>query len=352
MRGYYGKEPFDLRLTVLRLFRSLWLIVAVTLTGTLIFGGGYYVKNVLLRSEPAYSATSTYRVEFAVAEEKDVSTVHINEMTWNTYVDTKLFLDAVRKYLPGGSEYADQELAAAIDAVLASNLKVLSTVVTTTSPDESLKLAAAVETALVQDFPENISEVVSVAVIDPGVSVEEVYPDVRPFRAFVLSALLSFLFIMTVVLLRELGADSIWLPSTLRQRYGLNVLGTLKSPELKENLNYLFDGKKKIAVCPVQERLDPVQVIQELRKACEGADVFQDAEWFAVPAPVLCPESCEALRESDGILLAVAAGDHAGKQLEYVMEYLEQQDCKITAVILWDADETLLAAYYCFRHRE
>lgn len=44
MEVSYGKEPFDLRLMCLRLCRNLWKILAVTVVGTLLFGGGYYVK--------------------------------------------------------------------------------------------------------------------------------------------------------------------------------------------------------------------------------------------------------------------------------------------------------------------
>ena len=42
--GYYGKEPFDLRLTALRMLRNLNQIIVFTLAGTLVFGGGYYLE--------------------------------------------------------------------------------------------------------------------------------------------------------------------------------------------------------------------------------------------------------------------------------------------------------------------
>ena len=45
MEASYGKEPFDLRLLLLRLGRNLWEILALTILGTVLFGGGYYVKN-------------------------------------------------------------------------------------------------------------------------------------------------------------------------------------------------------------------------------------------------------------------------------------------------------------------
>ena len=50
--AYYGKEPFDLRLTALRLLRNLNKILLWTAVGTLLFGGGYYVKNVLFGPDP------------------------------------------------------------------------------------------------------------------------------------------------------------------------------------------------------------------------------------------------------------------------------------------------------------
>ncbi len=349
--GSYGKEPFDLRLTVLRLCRNLGRIIAFTCLGTVLFVGGYYVKNVALGPEPEYRVSSLFRVEYDVAEEKDVGTVHINEMTWNTYVDTEMFLNAVRGYLPDSlRETGSGELAEEINALLASNLKVLTITVTTEDPDKSLAIAAAAEKAMVQDFPNEISEITSAAVIDPGTEAQTVYPDVRPLRAVILSAVLSLFFTVVFLLLKELGDDSIWLPSVLRCRYGLNVVGTPESPEAEENLRYLFREKKRVAVCPLNERTDPADVLKALRKICGGELPGQaETEWFPAPAPLEKPECIRALREADGILLVVPAGKHGGKQTEYVLDFLKQQDCSVTAALLWNADEFLLRCYYGFR---
>lgn len=344
----YGKEPFDLKLTVLCLIRRTWLILAVTILGTIVFGGGYYVKNILLGPEPDYSATSVYRVDFAIEKEPELTTVHINEMTWNTYVDTQMFLDQVRSHLPAGAEFTDEELREAVSVTVASNLKVVSTVVTTGSPERSLLIASAVEAAMVQDFPGNISEITGIFVMDPAKETEAVYPDVRLLRAVALSALLSLFFAVVVLLLKELGDDNIRLPSILRRRYGLKVLGTPKSFALKENMGYLFAGKKKVALCPVQEAIDPARVMEELCSTGAVQALSDDVEWILAASPVQEPKSCRVLREADGILLAVSAGNHSGKQLEYVLEYLEQQECKVTAAILIGADEWLLRQYYRF----
>lgn len=363
-RGYYGKEPFDLRLTVLRMLYRLPVIAGATLLGTLLFGGGYYVKNVLLRGERQYAASSVYRVEYAVEEEKDVGSVYINQMSWNTYIRTELFLNAVQSHLTDAGmsenkvELSNQELAESLEAFLASDLRMPSTTVTTGNAEKSVRIAKAVEAAMTQEFAEEIREIISVEVIDPSDTAIEVIPDVRAGRAFGLSAVLSCFFTVVILLLKETGDDSIWLPASLWKRYGLRTLGTIESKELDQNIRYFFEERPsresalhereaqkgetpggKVAVCAVQRQVDSKEVAEKLRP-------LKSKMWLPVPSPLLCPEVCETLREADGILLAVRAGRHAGKQVERVLEYLAQQDCEVTAAILWDADERLLRRYY------
>ena len=347
--GSYGREPFDLRLTALRLIACFPVILVVTLAGTLMFGGGYYVKNVLLQGEKQYSVTSVYRVDYVVEETKDIGVVYINEMSWNTYLHSQEFLDAVMKHLKELSSSMDsawpdsitsQEVSDSLTAYLASDLRVPSTAIVTNFPEKSLLIARAVELAMTEEFPGGIEEISDIRVIDAPREASVVIPDVRPLRAFVLSAVLSCFFAVILFLLKETGDDNIWLPATIWKRYGVKTAGTLESDCLAENLRYFYEGKRKVAVCSVQEDLDPAEILAALRKKSQTED------WFAVPSPVLCPESCRALREADGILLAAGAGAHAGKQLEYCLEYLRQQDCDVTSVILCNADERLIKAYY------
>ena len=93
---YYGKEPFDLKLTILRMLYRLPVIGGLTILGTLLFGGGYYVKNVLLQGPAFYQVVSVYRVEYDVQDEKDVGQVYINQATWTTYIRSGMFLEHLR----------------------------------------------------------------------------------------------------------------------------------------------------------------------------------------------------------------------------------------------------------------
>lgn len=344
-KGYYGKEPFDLRLTILRMLYKLPLIIIVTLLGTVIFGGGYYVKNTMLRGERLYRATSVYHVEYAVEDAKDVATIYVNETSWNTYMQSQMFLDAVQGYLAqaGINDMSHQEVAGTIQARMESDLRMLSTSITSDSPEKSVEIAQAVEAALTGELADALSEISYITVVDPGDTGEEVLPDIRVGRAFGLSAILSGFFVIVILLLKETGDDSIWLPSSIWKRYGVRTVGTVESRELAENVTYFFAKAARIAVCGVQEGIDSEKVLQKLREACP--EVVSD-EWFAVESPLHDPKVARQLREAEGVLLAVKAGCHGGRKLERVLEYLKQQDCPVTAAILWEADERLLQRYY------
>lgn len=379
MQGSYGKEPFDLRLTVLRMMRRFHKIILFTLAGTLLFGGGYYVKNVLLRGETLYNTVSVCKIEYA-DEAFAQNGTYINGTTWNTYVHTEEFLEMVQKHLdetrsktteepaggaaeisdglpeaPGG-QAANSSLTALgemLQADLPSDLRVMTITVTASSPEACLQTAQAAEKAMTEDFPRVTTEVSSIRVIDSADEALEVIPDVRPGRAFVLSAVLSFFFAVVLFLLKETGDDSIWLPAVIRRRYGLAVLGTIHTKELAANAAYLFRGMEKIAVVPADVSVNPAEVAAQLAAKLSAhnlsADNLSVQRWIPVPSPLLAPEVCSTLREMDGILLAVRAGSRSGKPLEYVLEYLSQQDCQVTAAVLWDADELLIRSYYGFR---
>lgn len=334
--GNYGREPFDLRLTVLRFLRNLGKIIVLTLLGTFLFGGGYYVKNVWLGPPAQYSVTSVYKVDY-VNPPTETGDYYINEMTWNTLVQSDAFLTYVQAALQK-PEWSLAQLAEVISAKLPSDWNIPTVTVITDSPEEAMEIALAVQAAMEKGLTDIVKETAGISTLDMPSEAQEVAEDVRPLRAVVLSALLSFFFAAVLFLLKELGEDGIWLPSTLRRRYGLKVLGTMKSPELDENIQYLFQNRNRIAVCSVDSRVDVCEVTESL----EG----KGKQWLPMPPPLLCLESCAELRRADGILLVVQAGGHAGKPLEYVLEYLAQQECEVTAVLLWNADEALIKAYY------
>lgn len=342
-KGFYGKEPFDLRLTILRMVRQLPVIIAVTLLGMLVLGGGYYLKNVVLNDECVYTARSVYKVNYV--KEGDSSWVYyINNMTWDTYVHSEEFMDMLWAQLEQDAVpldvngvYTREEVADSILLEMESDVFVPTATITTESPEWTMLIAAALEKVMVGPFAEKNEQIVDIRVIDPAVEAEEVLPDVRPMRALVLSGIVSLLFVVAYIGIKETLNDAVWLPATLRSRYGLPVVGTEHSPELGEHLEFLLKDCTDVAVCTVSEDINPEEV---------SAALPITKQWTAVPTPVLCPEAAKALRNADGVLLVVPAGKGAGKSAEYVLEYLTTQQIAVNAVLLWDADEWLIKTYY------
>lgn len=358
--GSYVSEPFDLRLTILRIIRNLGWIVLFTLVGTLIFGGGYYVKNVVLGESVKYEMTITCKMEYTNPPVKS-GDYYINDMTWNTYVDSAEFARLLQEsvtmvssstFLGDWSTWTGCEggLAESLSATVASDIHVPAVTVSTSEAGKTELLCKAVQEILVGSFAESLPEVASIGVLDVS-EVTPVKPDVRPLRAVILAAVLSFFFVMVFFLLRELGADSIWLPATLRRRYGLRAVGTINSPELAENLRYALKDKRSVAVCTVDAHVDAKEAVQSLQEKFSGESEDQsgnkvDKDWIAVDSPVSDSEDTVFLHGADGVLLVVKAGLHAGKSLEYILEYFAAQDICVSAAILWDADEALIRNYY------
>lgn len=369
--GYYPSEPFDLRLTVLRLVRNLWWIILLTLLGTLVFGGGYYLKYVVFGEAPDFAQTVTCKIEYTDLPTKS-GDYYINEMTWNTYVVTDEFVGMVKQSLAqfdaqvAGGAYAttaawwdtnraDAETVATEQSIVsvkvASDVQVPSFTVRTPNQTVTETLAQAVADAVTGEFADSLPEVASIRVIDVT-QARLVKADVRPGRAFVLSAVLSGFFVLIFYLLWEIGADSIWLPATLARRYGLPVAGTIHSAQLRENMRYLLQGKQRVAVCAIRDEMDPAGVIASLKEVLQEdaaggeADEELAKDWIAVPSPDLSPETVRAIRQAEGLLLVVPAGMHVGKMLEQVLDFYRTQEITVTAALLWDADEALIRGYY------
>lgn len=347
MSENWGKEPFDLRLTVLRLIRSLPAILVVIVAGTLLFGGGYYVKNVLLQPEGTYSASAMFYVEYSNPDWAAQGT-YINYMTWDNWMDTREFTEYVQSHLQGET-LSNERLAEILSASVPADLRVPVVTATSKDPAEAQHVLAAAVQAMVEDFPVNIRDVDSIRETDTKPAVKDV-ADVRPVRAFVLAAVLSTLFAVALFLLKEIGDEKIWLPSTLTRKFGLKQPGVEGSAMYGQNLMHFFEGKKQVAVCPTQEDMDPAQIagaLNAVMKAAGGQEIFQP-----FPCLELSPEITEKLRQAEGIILAVPAGDKDCKHLEYVLDTMKQQDLEITAAVLWQQDLWLLKNYYRFTTRK
>ncbi len=341
---YMGTEPADERLLFLLFLKKIPLLVLITVVGTLILGGAYCLRYLVFGDPVIYQGTSVLQVHYEVPV-TDPTNYYVNAYTWNTYLDSDIIVGGVADRLAAqGRSLSTEALEAQMEADVESDLTVLTLISSSEDPQEAMAIAGALEAEMLEDFAPINDNVKGMSLVDAA-ELSQVEPDVRPVRAFVLAAILMAFFTVVIWLIREISADSIYLPKTLRNRYGLPAIGTEESEVLAAHLEYLFRDKEKIGIVPATEDLDPVEVKEELVKILAGKEPSGD-RMTAMPAPLLCQESAEAMRKMDGILLAVPAGRHSGMPMESVLAFLETQEIPVTAAVLWNADESLVRNYY------
>ena len=339
--GSWGKEPFDLRLTLLRMLRLMPGILGVTALCVLLLWGGYYLKNVVLDREKTYSASATFFIDYA-DEEWYVNAKYFNDYTWNIWLQSDQFLDAVKGYL-AQTAYAGEDPKNLFTAEVPADLRVVIIRSIAADPQTATARIDALKKVLQEDFPAFAQEIREIRVVDTKEASLNV-KDLRLGRAFILATVLGLFLAILIFFMREVTLEKIWLPTTLTDRFGLKSLGIPGEKAYEENFKYFFTGKKKLALCGAQEDIDLDEVAKELEGSCKALG----AEILKVECPLIKPEGASMLRDADGILLVVKAGGKDAKNLELLLTFLDQQDCKVTAATIWKPDRWLLRNYYRF----
>jgi len=334
----WGKEPFDLRLTVLRLIRCFPGILAVILVATIAIGSAYYVKNIIFRKPATYSARVQFLVNYAAIDDSNTEK-YINDNSWKVWMGTDEFAGYVAKYLPAG-RLSEEQIKECLSAEILSDYRVVLIRARSEDPEVVKDLLNAVKPAMTEDFAEGFQDITKIRVTDTE-SIEEDPLDVRPVRAFLLAAVVSTLFTVAGFLLRELSLDRIYLPETISHRYGVRNCSVPGTALFQENMRYFFDGKETIAVCPTGPDLDAEKMIREL-----SDEQFLAAHTLmAVACPIRDAKTAETLRKADGILLAVGKKD-GSEHIKLVLDFLHMQDLEVTAAVLTEPDKILLKLYY------
>ena len=91
----------------------------------------------------------------------------------------------------------------------------------------------------------------------------------------------------------------------------------------------------KVGITAVEPELD----------LTKGQALFENSKAVCIPSVIQIPQSLEYLREMEGNLLLVKAGNGNGKAIEAVLYLCEVHDVKITAALLVDADRRLIGRY-------
>lgn len=342
----YAKEPFDTKLFVLLFMKKIWVVIGGMLLGTVLIGGGYYIKNVVFGGPTEYDITTTYYVQYnnydPVTGEMHNYT---NAATWQTWVTSDHFVDKTWDYAleaglqPDKYGVTKSDLKGYFTADLPSDLRIPTSTVTT--PYE--ELTSILNTALqkvYQDFGKERVEMESIIITDET-PLQVADKDIRTFRAVVLGAVMGLVVAGFGLSLWILWDDSVIIPETFTYRYGIPMAGflgkgdTAFTKETILNIKHLLgkeaNGSAVLVGSPADDK------VQTAMKEAGIKDIVAEAE--------LSEEYYEKLRREQKVILLVEAGARNGKQMEHVLLNLKLQDCNVVGALLLQGDSQLIKVY-------
>lgn len=311
----YAKEPFDTRLFVLRCIKKWKMVLLGILFGAVFVGGGYYVKNVMLAGKVPYTVTNKLYVEYAADPVSGVPYSYFEAYTFNDWMKSDVYVPEMLNKL--SVAMTKEEFVSCYQFSMVADLRIPYFTVTHLEPEVALEIADLVTEAL-QKLAAEQREVQEITRIDVVGPVHE-FRDIRTARAIVLGAVLGAFVAMVFIGIVLVVDEKIYVPETFTKRYGVPMVGYVcadgeVSFDVAANLEYLFRDCKEIG---------------EIDAA--NAQAISDA--------------VQTLRAMDGNLLLIHAGDTVGKTVENILDLCNKQEIKVTAAILVDADDALIARY-------
>lgn len=317
----YAKEPFDLRLFILRSVRRWWWVLLGTMIGTLLIGGGYYLNKVTFGGKIPYEIVNKFFVEYAVDPVNGGQYSYFVAYTWEDWMKSDAQVPGMLDKL--SVEMSAEEFITYYKASLPADVRM--PYFTVTHPDRATaeEISRVLSEGLLSFAAEQpqIADMKLVDTVGPQLQVR----DIRVFRAIMLGAVTGFLVSLFAMAFVGIIDEKIYVPETFVFRYDIPMLGYVDgagelSAEVEANLNRFFGQLHEIG---------------EINAA--------DAEGLMA--------SAETLRAMDGNLLLVPAGEVPGKSIEYLLQQCKQQGITVTAALLVDADSSLIRQYRFGRNR-
>lgn len=337
----YEKEPFDMRLFVLLCLRRLWVVLAGAVTGLVLVGGIYYLKNVTLGGVIPYVVDSKYYLEYAVDPSDQQAYSYFVSFTWNDLLKSDSLVEEMLEEMK--IPMTARELTDSFTAELMSDLRVcyIHTIHKDAETAGEIDRVTGQAMAAICSRQKELKEISLISRGQPQLAV----PEMRTFQACVLGIVLGIFFSVFGLGIRVMLEEKIYVPGTLAWRYGIPVAGYVgkegkPSDELASQLASLLRGKQKTGVTAVNGELDlgaMVKLLEKMEKAVHG--------YTAIPSLWQAPEAGEAMRSQDGMVLLVQAGYDRGKAIEETLRLLGQLELSVDAMVLVEANDRLIRQY-------
>lgn len=310
----YGKEPLDTRLCFLRLIGKSWIVAVMALAGALLFGGIYFIANVVYGPEREYVTESQFYIEYVNAVTQEQQYTFYNKETWESLIHTDIFMDEVMKHvteqtLAMDREITREEVSEAVFATLLTDVRIVHVTVNTNSPELTMIITGGLEKAFVT-FGESQREIDAVrAILIPDEATLTVF-DNRIVRACILGAVVFVAFTLFFMYLYVVLDTSIYIPMEFERRYGI-----------------------------------PMEVEQVQMPDDKGADAGKVKS--GVVNNSMQEKSVFACEDEEGnCTLYVKSKDHNGPLIEKTIRDLHKEGKSVKKAVLTKADDKLIKWYF------
>lgn len=313
----YMKQGMDLKRLVLVLGRKLWLMLAAVIAGAGLGGLTYKIVTNITNGEPEYRASADYYITFF----KD-GVDYYNAYTWDGILRDDPIVDYALTLLP--EEITKDMVKAAVTGEMLGDYRILTVHVNAETKEKADTIAKAYQESLWHFGQEmDLLDEVALWSQEEAVIFEK---NTKTANAAFLGALIALLLSVFILLFYYVLEDAVYVERDAKERFGLPVYGLLtkgndelQKQMLANNIEYVFGDKKSVGDDSI--RIWPGEQIPSMK-------------------------DFEQLRMEEQLLVGIPWGRNNCRQIERVLEQLRIQGVKVDGIVITEADDKFVKAYY------
>ena len=307
----YMEQGMDLKRLFLVLGKKIWLVLLGAVMGAVLGGLTYKVVTNIIDGEPEYRASADYYITFF---EDGVN--YYNAYTWNGILKDDPIVDYAMTLLP--EEITKDMVKKAVSGEMLSDYRILTVHVNAGTPEIANAIAKAYQKSL-WNFGQKMEHLNTVELWSREEAVVFEKNTKTPNAAF-LGALIAIIFVIFGLLFYYFLEDAVYVEKDGEARFRLPVYGLLtkENDEIQkkmfgDNLDYAF-----------------------------GEEEVETWNGEIIPAE----EDYARLREAKNLLVNIPWGRNNGRQVERVLSQLKLQGCEVKGLMITDAEDWFIKAYY------
>ena len=305
------EQGMDLKRLFLVLGKKIWLVLLGAVLGAVTGGLTYRIVTNITNGEPEYRASADYYITFF----KDGAD-YFNAYTWDGILRDDPIVDYALTQLP--EDITKDMVKAAVQGEMLGDYRILTVHVNAPTPQMANLIAQAYQESLWHFGQEmELLNTVELWSQEEAVLFEK---NNKMGNAAFLGAFIAIVLVSFGLLFYYVLEDAVYVEKDAQKRFGLPVYGLLTKENdeiqrqiLGDNLNYVF-GSSGVETW--------------------NGEILPSAEDY------------EHLRNVKNLLVNILWGRNNGRQVERVLRQLELQGCEVKGLIISEAHDRFIKAYY------